>query len=402
MANTLKIADVPRAEAGTPNEICVIWFPEVGTFCAVPDPLPFQARAETEPPVLRLENLVRRFGGAAALAGINLSIRRGELFSILGPSGCGKTTLLRLVAGLDQPDEGAVWLDGSNITALPAHLRDVNTVFQSYALFPHLNVQDNVAFGLRMKKVPRAEQERRVAAVLELAGIATLRTRKPQGLSGGEKQRVALARAVVNEPQVLLLDEPLGALDLQLRKQLGLDLRLLQKRLGVTCLYVTHDQDEALRLSDRLAVMSKGRIEQLGPPQEVYNRPRTRFVARFFGPCNLLEGRCREAGAGLVIETLLGQIRVKHGNLPGAQTSPAVTVAVRPEKIMLGEDQGHHPEAVVADKTYSGGATEFLLRVGGIELRAIQPNDRRTGRDWLVGEKVSVTIAPEDLVPLAE
>ncbi len=228
---------------------------------------------------IEVQELTRRFGSVTALDRVSLSIRTGEFFSLLGPSGCGKTTLLRILAGLESADSGQVRLEGEDVRHLPAHRRPVNTVFQSYALFPHLNVRDNVAFGLRMKRVAPTEIAARVARVVELVEIASLVERKPDELSGGQKQRVALARAIVNEPRVLLLDEPLAALDLKLRKQLQTELRNLQRRLGITFVYVTHDQDEALALSDRLAVMRDGRVEQLGDAPTLYQRPRTRFVS---------------------------------------------------------------------------------------------------------------------------
>ena len=240
----------------------------------------------TDAVAIEVENLVRRFGTIEALANITLTIRRGEFFSLLGPSGCGKTTLLRIIGGLDLPDAGVVRIGGIDMRSIPAHKRPVNTVFQSYALFPHLNVYDNVAFGLRMKKLARAEIGRRVRQVMELVDIAALAARRPAQLSGGQQQRVALARAIVNEPQVLLLDEPLGALDLQLRKQLQVELLTLQRRLGITFVYVTHDQEEALVMSDRIAVMRQGKIEQMDTAAALYERPRTRFVSQFLGACN--------------------------------------------------------------------------------------------------------------------
>ena len=233
---------------------------------------------------IEVENLVRRFGTIEALAHITLTIRRGEFFSLLGPSGCGKTTLLRIISGLDLPDAGVVRIGGIDMRSMPAHKRPVNTVFQSYALFPHLNVYDNVAFGLRMKKLAKAEIGRRVRQVMELVDIAALAARRPAQLSGGQQQRVALARAIVNEPQVLLLDEPLGALDLQLRKQLQVELLTLQRRLGITFVYVTHDQEEALVMSDRIAVMRQGKIEQMGASAALYEHPAPALSASFSAP----------------------------------------------------------------------------------------------------------------------
>ncbi len=239
---------------------------------------------------IEAHNLVRRFGQTEALARVSVNIRKGEFFSLLGPSGCGKTTLLRLIAGLDLPDSGALKIGGRDAASIPAHKRPVNTVFQSYALFPHLSVHDNVAFGLRMKKIPAREIAERVERIMALVQITPFADRRPAQLSGGQKQRVALARALVNEPEVLLLDEPLGALDLKLRKELQVELSQLQRRLGITFIFVTHDQEEALVMSDRIAVMNAGKIEQLDGVEELYEQPRTRFVARFLGSCNLLEG----------------------------------------------------------------------------------------------------------------
>ncbi|HEY0550767.1 MAG TPA: ATP-binding cassette domain-containing protein, partial [Verrucomicrobiae bacterium] len=261
------------------------------------------------PAVVEAAHLTRRFSDMTALNDVTLTIMRGEFFSLLGPSGCGKTTFLRIVAGLDSPDAGSLHLAGRDARHIPAHRRAVNTVFQSYALFPHLNVRDNIAFGLRMKKVPRSEMETRVRGVMELTRIADLAERMPSQLSGGQKQRAALARALVNEPEVLLLDEPMGALDLKLRKELQMELRALQRRTGITFIYVTHDQDEALSMSDRIAVMNEGRIVQLGSGQELYERPRTRFVAQFLGGCNLLRARIvQRNSADLLARTGLGDL----------------------------------------------------------------------------------------------
>src|SRR3954470_1684086 len=276
---------------------------------------------------LELQDIRRRFGPVVALKGVSLHIRAGEFFSLLGPSGCGKTTLLRIIAGLDEPNAGAVLLDGANLLALPAHQRPVNTVFQSYALFPHLNVEENIAFGLRMKKVARTETARRVAAIMDLVEVAKLARRKPHELSGGQRQRVALARALVNEPRVLLLDEPLAAVDQKLRKQLQTDLLALQRGLGLTFVYVTHDQEEALSLSDRLAVMNHGEVEQVGAPQEVYNHPKTRYVAEFLGNSNLIEAEIIEG----VARAAFGEIRLLNAPANGKGT-----LFFRPEKVTLG------------------------------------------------------------------
>jgi spermidine/putrescine transport system ATP-binding protein len=283
--------------------------------------------------VVVLEQVVKRFGSVVAVDRLTLEIRRGEFFSMLGPSGCGKTTTLRMIGGFEAPSEGMVRLDGQDVTDLPAYRRNVNTVFQSYGLFPHLNVYDNVAFGLRRQKVAATEVERRVNEALELVSLAGYGKRRRAQLSGGQQQRVALARALVNRPQVLLLDEPLGALDLKLRKQMQLELKRIQKEVGITFVFVTHDQEEAMTISDRIAVMNKGRIEQLGPPEEVYERPATVFVAEFLGASNLLDGTYRgdKDGWGLV-ELVSGatvRIPANRDRLAGDK----LRIGVRPEKI---------------------------------------------------------------------
>lgn len=321
------------------------------------------------------ERLARRFGTVTALDGVTLNIRQGEFFSLLGPSGCGKTTLLRIIAGLESADEGTLKITGNRAEEIPPHLRPVNTVFQNYALFPHLNVWDNVAFGLRMKKTPQAELKSRVERTMQLVEISELASRKPDQISGGQKQRVALARAIVNEPKVLLLDEPLGALDLKLRKQLQVHLHQLQRRLGITFIYVTHDQDEALVMSDRIAVMNGGKVEQLDTPEKIYETPRTRFVAEFIGSCNLITGTARDASS---IETPLGVLKF---NGPRKNAGTKVCLAIRPEKIQIhSPSQSNEAKkentfnAVVEDRVYSGAETQFRLRASGQLLIAGQLN----------------------------
>ncbi len=266
---------------------------------------------EATVPSVELQNVTKRFGELTAVDSVNLELSGGEFFTLLGPSGCGKTTTLRMVAGFERPSQGTIRIDGADVAQLPAHKRPTNTVFQSYALFPHLSVEDNVAFGLRRKRVAKGEIGRRVAAELERVGLAAEAKRRPAQLSGGQQQRVALARALVNLPKVLLLDEPLGALDLKLRKGLQIELKRIQREVGITFVYVTHDQEEALTMSDRIAVMNRGRVEQIGDPEDVYERPATTFVAGFIGVSNLMPAVV--AGSD--------EVRLDHG--------PAVRVSVR-------------------------------------------------------------------------
>jgi spermidine/putrescine transport system ATP-binding protein len=292
---------------------------------------------------VRLERVTKRFSDVTAVDDLTLEIDKGEFFSLLGPSGCGKTTTLRMIGGFEDPTAGTVFLAGNDVTDLPPYRRDVNTVFQSYALFPHLSVSDNVAFGLRRKRVAKGEIEVRVREVLRLVDLEGFGERKPSQLSGGQQQRVALARALVNDPALLLLDEPLGALDLKLRKQMQLELKRIQEEVGITFLYVTHDQEEAMTMSNRLAVMRNGRIEQMGDPEDIYERPRTEFVAGFLGASNLLDGRVEDRGPASATVVVDGgsRIQVPADRLNG--TPDAVKVGVRPEKIRLERDDGIVP-----------------------------------------------------------
>jgi spermidine/putrescine transport system ATP-binding protein len=337
-------------------------------------------RAGLGRPAIEVEGVSRRFGDFQALSDIDLTVREGEFFSLLGPSGCGKTTLLRILAGLDLPDAGVVRIGGVDVADVPAHRRHVNTVFQSYALFPHLTVADNVAFGLRMKRVAPVQITERVGHALDLVQIASFADRKPAQLSGGQKQRVALARALINEPQVLLLDEPLGALDLKLRKELQVELLALQRRLAITFLYVTHDQEEALVLSDRIAVMRAGRIEQMDESRRLYERPRTRFVGQFLGSCNLLDATVRERhDRGATVTTPIGNLSVEFGgDAPEAARRSSFSLAIRPEKIALlpaGETEGeNHVPVRVAQVIYIGSETHYVLDAGKGMLTAYAMN----------------------------
>ena len=332
-----------------------------------------------------LRHVCKRFGGVAAAESVTLQVEAGEFFSLVGPSGCGKTTLLRLIAGFEQPDSGELRIGGAAMNGVPPQARPVNTVFQNYALFPHLTVFENVAFGLRVRKTPPPELRRRVLETLELLHVAELRDRRPSEISGGQRQRVALARALAVRPKVLLLDEPLAAVDAQRRAQVQEDLKELQRQSQTTFLYVTHDQDEALALGDRLAVMQAGQIAQIGTPGEVYERPRTRFVASFLGRCNLFDGASLGAG----------RVRLELGEFRAAVDSPAgadVTVGIRPERVALNPDQTDNTVlAEISSTSYTGAAIEYSLRAKGASFRALAPSSVR----FLPGEQVRAHFPPD-------
>ncbi len=360
-------------------------------------------------PVLEARALARRFGEKVAVHQLDLTLSRGEYFCIVGPSGSGKTTLLRMLAGFETPDEGEIRLEGTRVDGVPPERRDLNTVFQGYALFPHLSVEENVGFGLRMRGVARMERRLRVEEALSLVGLGGYGPRRPGTLSGGEQQRVALARAVVNRPAVLLLDEPLAALDRKLRFRMQDELRRIQGEVGITFLHITHDQQEALRLGDRLAVMHQGRFQQVGPPAEVYHRPATAFVAGFLGTANLLQG-VRVPGEPPRVEVAEGiHLEVRPtGGLP--EVGAAVQLAIRPEAVGLepGVEEGGGPGPVplpnrlsgrVVGRQPLGGMEELRVRVGALELevhRATSPS-RDLPRE---GAPVTLHLDPADLVPL--
>ncbi|MGQ0848495.1 MAG: ABC transporter ATP-binding protein [Actinomycetota bacterium] len=324
---------------------------------------------------VELIDLQKTFGEVVAVDHIDLEVRAGEFFSLLGPSGCGKTTTLRLIAGFERPEGGEIRLDGKAMAAIPPHLRPVNTVFQSYALFPHLNVEENVAFGLRYQDLGPRDASKLVAEALELVQLAGFQKRRPTQLSGGQQQRVALARALVLRPSVLLLDEPLGALDAKLRKALQLELKALQEGVGITFIYVTHDQEEALTMSDRLAVMLKGRIEQLGTPAEVYEEPATAYVADFLGLSNLMSanavgltpgGGCRVHVGGHELIARAGQI----------DAIGPVSICIRPERIVLGTNGVNTLPGVVERVVYMGPLLQVLIEVEGMgRIQAIAANN---------------------------
>lgn len=321
---------------------------------------------------LELKEIKKSFTeGEAVLDNISLEISKGEFITLLGSSGCGKTTTLRIIAGLEQPDAGSVWLDGREVTGLEPNQRDVNTVFQNYALFPHMNVAENIGYGLKLKKVPKSEIRKKVSQMLELVQLEGYEKRKPSELSGGQKQRVAIARALVNNPKVLLLDEPLGALDLQLRRAMQIELKHLQKKLGITFIYITHDQEEAINMSDRIAVMKDGRIEQIGTPDEIYNHPKTSYVATFVGNANILHGAAESIqGQNAIVKIGNDKVIVKletsqqntedTGGKQHLAAGEKVTLAVRSENILLQE------AAAIGDTGTDNGDTVDISVAGGI------------------------------------
>ena len=386
---------------------------------------------------LELKEIKKSFTeGEAVLDNISLEISKGEFITLLGSSGCGKTTTLRIIAGLEQPDAGSVWLDGREVTGLEPNQRDVNTVFQNYALFPHMNVAENIGYGLKLKKVPKSEIKKKVSQMLELVQLEGYEKRKPSELSGGQKQRVAIARALVNNPKVLLLDEPLGALDLQLRRAMQIELKHLQKKLGITFIYITHDQEEAINMSDRIAVMKDGRIEQIGTPDEIYNHPKTSYVATFVGNANILHGVAESIqGENAIVKIGNDRVIVKletsqqdtedTGAKQYLAAGEKVTLAVRSENILLqetaiigdtGTDNGdavdisvtdrgldaHNKnsvsglQATVTEKNFAGGQLRVTLKLSdGTQLIA-----SRYGIDTSVaeGQTVRCSFLPTDAV----
>jgi spermidine/putrescine transport system ATP-binding protein len=314
---------------------------------------------------IALESVGKRFGKAAAVRDVTLSILEGEFFSLLGPSGCGKTTTLRMIAGFEVPDEGRILLQGEDGASVSPNRRPVNMVFQQYALFPHMSIYDNVAFGLKVKRVPRRDHRARIHEILRVVELEGLERRRPRQLSGGQQQRVALARALVNRPAALLLDEPLGALDVKLRKQMQSELKRIQHELGTTFVYVTHDQDEALAMSDRIAVMNGGCVEQIGAPREIYEHPATAFVADFIGSLNALDFRIDELVGGFALMRLSERERVVVPVGPDTRAGSSFRVAVRPERVQIGPVEGAAPdggsrlEGTISEIVYLGMYTQF-------------------------------------------
>jgi spermidine/putrescine transport system ATP-binding protein len=353
----------------------------------------------TRQTTVRLRGVEKRFGELVAVRSLDLDVAAGEFFSIIGPSGCGKTTTLRLIAGFERPTAGVIEISGRDVTALPPYRRPVNTVFQSYALFPHLDVVENVAFGLREARIPRAELRRRVTEAISLVQLDGRERAKPKQLSGGQQQRVALARALVNRPEVLLLDEPLGALDLKLRKEMQAQLKDLQREVGITFVYVTHDQEEAFSMSDRVAVMDRGLLEQIGQPEEVYRRPATPFVADFVGLANRLPGRLRGSAADRYEVEIDGVGRRLASGPPGLAGGEQVTVVIRPEDLHL-EPAAATPGSATA--AAAGGAV--LAAVVDVAFlgahRTVRLSAGSLGHLVAVG-RGQAAIAPEDKVALS-
>ena len=358
-------------------------------------------------PLVVFDGVTKRYGAETAVAGLSLAIHEREFFALLGPSGCGKSTLLRLLAGFETPTEGRVLLAGEDLTGVPPHLRPTNMMFQSYALFPHMSVEKNIAFGLEMEGRPRDEIGARVAEALRMVKLEGLAARKPHQLSGGQRQRVALARALVKRPKVLLLDEPLGALDLKLREEMQVELVALQERLGLTFIIVTHDQDEAMTMATRIAVMDKGRIAQVGTPPAIYEAPTTRYVADFIGDINLVEGTVSAVeGRRVTVATPVGPLTVAEAAEPAA-VGQAVAVAWRPEKtriIRAGDSAaaGYAPvRGTVHDIGYLGDWTTYHIDADGLRLKAAVANAARiVERPITWGDAVTLAVAPDSLLLL--
>jgi spermidine/putrescine transport system ATP-binding protein len=357
---------------------------------AVGERVELASEVASEPADVRLEHVTKRFDDVVAVDDVSIEIPAGSFFALLGPSGCGKTTTLRMIGGFEEPSAGEIFLGGRSVVGLPPYKRDVNTVFQSYALFPHLSVFENIAFGMRRQGVLRNHIPGRVREILNLVDLAGLEARKPRQLSGGQQQRVALARALVNRPRVLLLDEPLGALDLKLRRQMQLELKLIQSELGVTFIHVTHDQEEAMTMADTIAVMSRGRVEQLGPPSELYERPSTDFVASFLGVSNLLPG----AASGTETIRLDGgtEVRVLPGALEGR--TGRVAVGIRPEKIRIGGEV-NTLAGKVFERAYVGVSTQYVVDTPAGRLTVYVQNSEPGAGLAAPGDPITVGFDPD-------
>ncbi|WP_316235171.1 MULTISPECIES: ABC transporter ATP-binding protein [unclassified Bradyrhizobium] len=371
---------------------------------ALPEPRP-----DPQPPILRIENVVKTFGSFRAVDGVSLDIRAGEFFALLGPSGCGKTTLLRMLAGFETPDEGRILLSGEEIAQVLPHQRPINMMFQNYALFPHLNVRDNIAFGLKRAGMPRAEIATRVAEMVALVRLEGLEKRKPDQLSGGQKQRVALARSLARRPKVLLLDEPMAALDKKLRESTQFELMELQRKLGMTFIIVTHDQKEAMTVASRIGVMNAGRLEQVAAPRRLYEEPVSRWVAEFVGDINLFEGEvtARESHRLRITTAAAGELAAAQPVTPISESK--VAVAIRPEKIRLALRRPaadaaaiNCVEGAISDASYLGGKTVYKIKLdGGAVLHASQANTARLDADgYGLNQRVVAWFTPDDCVVL--
>ena len=347
------------------------------------------------PADVTIEGVTKRFDDVVAVDNLSLEIERGSFFALLGPSGCGKTTTLRMIGGFEEPTGGMIYLGDTEVSSLPSYKRDVNTVFQSYALFPHLSIFENVAFGLRRKGVGKAEVKERVGDALELVDLGGREKRKPSQLSGGQQQRVALARALVNRPRVLLLDEPLGALDLKLRKQMQLELKRIQHEVGITFVHVTHDQEEAMTMADQIAVMDSGHIEQLGAPTELYETPKTAFVAGFLGVSNLIAGTAQNGAVEAA-----GGLRLRVRSLNG--TDGPVQIGVRPEKIHLNGSEENQIPGRVLESAYIGVATQYVVDTDVGRLMVFAQNTDGSAEPIGPGSSVTLTFSPESTFVLEE
>jgi spermidine/putrescine transport system ATP-binding protein len=370
-------------------------------------------QADGEAPAIELVGVTKEFTShgevIAAVSGVDLAIQRGEFFSLLGPSGCGKTTTMRMIAGFEEPTRGHVLLHGRDVTGVPANRRDVNMVFQSYALFPHMNVAQNVSFGLEQRKVPKPEIQSRVAEILEIVGLTGREKRRPKELSGGQQQRVALARALVNRPSALLLDEPLGALDLKLRQAMQVELKRIQRDVNITFVYVTHDQGEALTMSDRIAVMNEGAVEHLGSPRDIYEHPRTRFVAGFIGTSNLLDGRTSRMVDGNAVIDIDGDQRiVVPTRRSGIAVGEQIELTVRPEKIRLRIDApvgagGSVLRGMVTEVVYLGTATNYNVTTStGSDVVVFTQNASNADDIAARGDDVWLTWDPQHSYAIGE
>jgi spermidine/putrescine ABC transporter ATP-binding subunit len=342
-------------------------------------------------------NAVKKYDAIVALGGVSIHFKEGELFGLLGPSGSGKTTLLRAIAGFVTLDEGSVLIDGQDISGVPVHLRNIGMMFQNYALFPHLSVADNVAFGLEVRSLPKAEVQERVRAALGMVRLTGLEQRRPKQLSGGQQQRVALARALVTRPKVLLLDEPLGALDKHLRQEMQIELRRIQRAVGITTIFVTHDQEEALTLSDRIAIFDSGRIVQEGAPMEVYERPRSKFAAGFLGEANFLHGTIESVSGGMATIALDNGDRAQCA-VPGGAVGQSVTLALRPEKISFDGAAGgiNRARGKVTDVVFSGNSTTYRVAVGERSMTLFRQN--LSGNPLAPGAEVTLSWSADHLV----